>query len=313
MVQINDQTSRERPIRRQYLRTTSKVCSEKALAAVQAAKREKDAAEAKANKLRASLAAAEARAAEEAESARVANAKESARAAAEAAEASAQPSKHPLAPTSEEYNQVATGVLETVPGCKILCVYKINHPKHRRAYKLFEDSLLAKGRQSGRNVSKYVQPRLYHGTDESTADLIIRDGFDRSFCGKNATAYGKGVYFGKRYHFHCPQPEPNHSPPNHALILLLRTPSPLQARDASYSASSTYSVPDARGVRRMFQVRVAVGEWCLGKYAMKVPDVRVQSTNERYESTVNDMHNPGIWVAYKDSQALPEYLIEFKK
>ena len=43
-------------------------------------------------------------------------------------------------------------------------------------------------------------------------------GFNRSFAGKNATVYGRGVYF---------------------------------ARDASYSTSQTYSKPDSGGVQHM--------------------------------------------------------------
>lgn len=34
---------------------------------------------------------------------------------------------------------------------------------------------------------------LFHGTDEMTVPKIIQQGFNRSFCGRNATRYGKGV------------------------------------------------------------------------------------------------------------------------
>ena len=34
------------------------------------------------------------------------------------------------------------------------------------------------------------EKRLFHGTEKATIPKI-----NRSFCGKNATAYGKGVYF----------------------------------------------------------------------------------------------------------------------
>ena len=36
---------------------------------------------------------------------------------------------------------------------------------------------------------------LFHGTDTETASKIVAQGFNRSFCGKNMTQYGKGVYF----------------------------------------------------------------------------------------------------------------------
>jgi hypothetical protein len=38
---------------------------------------------------------------------------------------------------------------------------------------------------------------LFHGTDEDTVKKIVQRGFNRSFAGKNATVYGKGVYFAR--------------------------------------------------------------------------------------------------------------------
>ena len=50
-------------------------------------------------------------------------------------------------------------------------------------------------------------------------------GFNRSFCGKHATMWGKGVYF---------------------------------ARDASYSSCSTYAAPDENGFQYILVCRVVV-------------------------------------------------------
>merc|ERR1719335_369895 len=72
-------------------------------------------------------------------------------------------------------------------------------------------------------TSRFERVWLFHGTDEETMPKIVGMGFNRSFCGKNATAYGKGVYF---------------------------------ARDSSYSSSHTYSRPDSNGVQHMFLCRV---------------------------------------------------------
>ena len=62
--------------------------------------------------------------------------------------------------------------------------------------------------------SRFERVWLFHGTDEGTVPKITSMGFNRSFCGKNATLYGKGVYF---------------------------------ARDASYSTYPLYSPPDGQG------------------------------------------------------------------
>ena len=85
---------------------------------------------------------------------------------------------------------------------------------------------------------------LFHGTDQGTVDKIIQQGFNRSFCGKNMTKYGKGVYF---------------------------------ARDASYSSSPQYSVPNALGVQHMFLCRVVVGEYCKGVKDALTPAPRTGS------------------------------------
>ena len=39
------------------------------------------------------------------------------------------------------------------------------------------------------------EKRLFHGTDKPTVSKINRNAFNRSYCGKNASAYGQGVYF----------------------------------------------------------------------------------------------------------------------
>ena len=116
---------------------------------------------------------------------------------------------------------------------------------------------------------------LFHGTDEETVTKIIEMGFNRSFAGKNAVRYGKGVYF---------------------------------ARDASYS--DNYAREAAGGIRRMFLCRVVVGQWCQGHNERLVPDVRVGQT--LYDSTVNSLSDPIMWVTYHDAQAYPEYLIKYR-
>ena len=63
------------------------------------------------------------------------------------------------------------------------------------------------------------EKRLFHGTEKATIPKINRKSFNRSFCGKNATAYVKGVYFA----VFC------------------------NSWDPSYSIDDTYSRPDSQG------------------------------------------------------------------
>lgn len=119
---------------------------------------------------------------------------------------------------------------------------------------------------------------LFHGTSETVAPQIVRDGFNRSFAGDaNAHVFGQGSYF---------------------------------ASTSRYSEG--YSKPGARGHQSMFLCRVVVGRSCKGVGTMKQPPQRQGLTSTRYDTTVDDVHNPTIFVTYHDSGAYPTHLITFE-
>jgi len=131
-------------------------------------------------------------------------------------------------------------------------------------------------------TDRYERRWLFHGTGQDTVVKILTQGFNRNFgfkeINKNAlTLYGKGVYF---------------------------------AVNASYSSSHRYSKPNSAGDQQMFACRVLVGEYCQGKQDQPTPDVR--HGTDLYDSTVDNVNTPQIFVAYHDAQAYPEYLITFK-
>ena len=93
--------------------------------------------------------------------------------------------------------------------------------------------------------------------------------------GKNATKYGKGVYF---------------------------------ATAARYSAQKAYSSPDSDGIQRFFVARVLVGEWQPGAKDQLVPEIRVAATHQLFDSTAGplmDDDEPMIYVTYHDAQSYP--------
>ena len=126
-------------------------------------------------------------------------------------------------------------------------------------------------------LHKYVRCWIFHGCPGDVASKVIQQGFNRSYT-SNGKVYGKGVYF---------------------------------ARDASYSTYPKYSSPDKHGVQYMFAARAAVGEYCPGKMDVLAPDVRDARTHLLYDSTVDNVRDPSIFVTYHDAQAYPEYLIKF--
>ena len=58
-------------------------------------------------------------------------------------------------------------------------------------------------------------------------------------------------------------------------------------------------------------MRAVVGQYCKGVKDALTPDVR--EGLHLYDTTVNDVKNPAIFVTYHDAQAYPEYLIKFKQ
>lgn len=130
---------------------------------------------------------------------------------------------------------------------------------------------------------------LFHGTDHESAITIARDGFNRSFAGRHAVRLGKGSYL---------------------------------ARDASYAAMERYATPDACGLQHVLICRMLVGRYCVGHASISVPPfVRPPSAAAagrgptpprlRYDSTVDRVDDPELWVAYHDAQIYPDYLLTF--
>lgn len=82
------------------------------------------------------------------------------------------------------------------------------------------------------------------------------------------------------------------------------------ARDFEYSAQSRYSTPDNTGTKHVFLSKVLTGRFQLGTTNMVEPET-IPGTLLRYDSTVDDIKDPTIFVAYRDYQAYPEYLVSF--
>lgn len=83
---------------------------------------------------------------------------------------------------------------------------------------------------------------------------------------------------------------------------------------ASYSASTTYSPADSNGNRHIFQACVLTGEYTKGKGGLKVPPLKDPNVSQviSFDSVVNNMHSPDMFVIFYDAQCYPEYLITFK-
>ncbi|XP_045909324.1 poly(ADP-ribose) polymerase family member 14-related sequence 1 [Micropterus dolomieu] len=128
-----------------------------------------------------------------------------------------------------------------------------------------------------RNRHLNNEKRLFHGTCHNSVADINEYGFNRSYAGRNAAYYGNGTYF---------------------------------AVNASYSAHNTYSKPNQNGEKCMYLCRVLTGDYTTGQQNMIVPPQK--DTGQKYDSVVDNVAKPSIFVIFHDSHAYPEYLITFK-
>ncbi|XP_048244823.1 protein mono-ADP-ribosyltransferase PARP14-like isoform X3 [Haliotis rufescens] len=151
-------------------------------------------------------------------------------------------------------------------------VYRIENRLLHRKYKAEEERLSL---QNG--WDKVNERILWHGTSQGSVENINTNGFDRSYCGANAIRFGEGTYF---------------------------------SVDPSYSSSDTYSPPDSKGLKYVYQAKVLTGIPVEGKVTMKYLPVRA-GTSTPYDSAVNNLKDIKTYVIFKDDQAYPEYLIEF--
>uniref|UniRef100_A0A4W6D8G4 Poly [ADP-ribose] polymerase n=1 Tax=Lates calcarifer TaxID=8187 RepID=A0A4W6D8G4_LATCA len=196
-----------------------------------------------------------------------------------------------LQPSSAEYQTVKEAFKRTATAKTIIKIERLQNVHLRHAYEVQKKHIADKNGQEGAG-----EKSLYHGTTQDNCDSIMKTGFNRSFAGKNgncavylisnlhcllfSASYGQGSYF---------------------------------AVDANYSAHPTYSRPAVDGSQLMFVAQVLTGIYTWGFKGMKMPPPHNnQQPHNRYDSVVDKLDNPGMYVVFHDNQAYPDYLITFK-
>ena len=128
-----------------------------------------------------------------------------------------------------------------------------------------------------------IEQQLFHGTrNEEVVRAIFRHNFDWRVSGTaNDVVYGRGTYF---------------------------------ARDARFS--DKYSTSHNRHQYRwMFMARVLVGRSAVGKrdYVRPPPINPAQRHGDLYDSCVNSLDQPKIFVVFDTDQCYPEYVIAYNR
>ncbi|XP_025052734.1 poly [ADP-ribose] polymerase 15 [Alligator sinensis] len=173
-----------------------------------------------------------------------------------------------------EYQKVQMEFQKTC-GFKISKIERIQNPFLWQQYQIKKLSV------DNKNGNQNNERCLFHGTAHNSLNVINYNGFNRGFAGKNAAAIGNGTYF---------------------------------AVHANYSAMDTYSQPDMNGFKHMYLARVLTGQYCVGVAGMITPPSKNASDpTDLYDSVVDRMNSPSMFVIFNDIQAYPEYLITFRK
>lgn len=191
---------------------------------------------------------------------------------------------------SYEYDEVVRSFLDTLhhhqPHASVVDVQRIQSFPLWQSYAVKKETMKKRDRENPAHLVHNKDPDgmerqwLFHGTTSEIIPKIIKQGFNRAFAGRNAVAFGKGVYF---------------------------------ARDAAYSCNRNYATPDADGTQHIFLCRVVVGDWCKGSYGQLTPNSKPGNQFDLFDSTVDDAASPSIFVVYHDAQAYPDYLVSFKR
>lgn len=87
------------------------------------------------------------------------------------------------------------------------------------------------------------------------------------------------------------------------------------ASNSGYSCEGDqYAKPNAEGERFVIQCRVILGDFCQGRQGITVPDLKPNSSTDRYDSVCDVAEGkPSIIVSFNDTYVYPEYVIKFRR
>ncbi|XP_072542841.1 protein mono-ADP-ribosyltransferase PARP14-like [Salminus brasiliensis] len=185
-----------------------------------------------------------------------------------------------LLPGSGEYKKIAARFLsscqkDSIPSVQIVKICRIQNRQQWQRYCVLKQAVDKK------YPNQINEQFLYHGTTQEISQRINKNGFNRSFCGRNAVVHGEGTYF---------------------------------AKEAWYSCQDQYSNPDANGLKYIYRARVVTGSPCKSRQGMKEPDP-LDPKDPRaglHDCAVDNLKNPFIFVVFCDAGAYPDYLITFR-
>ncbi|XP_036426976.1 LOW QUALITY PROTEIN: protein mono-ADP-ribosyltransferase PARP14-like [Colossoma macropomum] len=185
-----------------------------------------------------------------------------------------------LTPDSDEYKKIETAFLTSsqhpdIDPVEVVQIRRIQNKGQWQRYSVLKQEVDKK------YPDQINEQFLYHGTTREICQKINNNGFNRSFCGRNAVAHGHGTYF---------------------------------ALEAWYSCQHRFSNPDENRLKYVYRARVVTGTPCRSRRGMKEPDP-LDPNDPRaglFDCAVDNLEDPFIFVVFCDAGAYPDYLIIFK-
>jgi poly [ADP-ribose] polymerase 7/11/12/13 len=182
-----------------------------------------------------------------------------------------------LSPGTREFGEIADRFRETLPQATLVRIDRVQNGPLYDSFLLQIDTLK---KQMGANWDEGRMRRmLFHGTNavEAIVNSVDGHGFLPMLAGTSTGAiWGNGTYF---------------------------------ARDARYSNDYARTLPS--GDKQMMLVDVLVGLSTQGAQGMKVCPFLPGQSYARYNSLVNRVQDPSIFVVQHSNQAYPSYLITY--
>merc|ERR1719274_265342 len=96
------------------------------------------------------------------------------------------------AKTRDEYNRVLNAFMLTLnrSNFRIYSIDRVQNVSLWQSYSVKKSQICAREEDESKALRKYVRCWLFHGCPGDIVPKILQQGFNRSFCGKNATFYG---------------------------------------------------------------------------------------------------------------------------
>ncbi|XP_053124216.1 protein mono-ADP-ribosyltransferase PARP9 isoform X3 [Hemicordylus capensis] len=155
-------------------------------------------------------------------------------------------------------------------GLRVLKIEKIYNPVLESAFQRIKRKIEEK------NTGMPVCHRLYHRVPAQYCSLVCQNGFQKTYSTSQDQTYGAGIYFNK-------------------------TPRNLVA-DTKEKCEMDHLIC-------VFETEVITGSYTKGNRSYVAPPLINASGMKIYDSIVDDIHNPEIFVIFNREQALPLYLL----